>query len=162
MTGIDNVMQFQRASIAQKMSWVSKREALRPEDMAYCLLGIFGVNMPLLYGEGDKAFVRLQTEIIRVSDDESTFAWYDSTLSHSVCGMLAKSPAAFRDSGDIELRLNDSATPYLMTNKGLQIQLNPIPSSGRTQAQRMRRARASTYGSDTNLFHCTAMLCSKG
>lgn len=144
------------------MSWASKRETLRPEDMAYCLLGIFGVNMPLLYGEGDKAFLRLQTEIMRVSDDESIFAWYDSTLSNSVYGMVAKSPAAFRDSGDIELLHNDSATPYSMTNKGLQIQLKLIPPSGRTQAQRMRQARASTYGSDTDLFFVPLCCARKG
>jgi hypothetical protein len=37
----------------------------RIEDLAYCLLGIFNINMPLLYGEGPKAFRRLQEEIIR-------------------------------------------------------------------------------------------------
>jgi hypothetical protein len=57
------------------MSWASKRVTTRPEDVAYCLLGIFGINMPLLYGEGDKAFLRLQEEIIKTSDDHSIFAW---------------------------------------------------------------------------------------
>jgi hypothetical protein len=41
------------------MSWASEREPMRIEDTAYCLLGIFGVNMPLLYGEGERAFNRL-------------------------------------------------------------------------------------------------------
>ncbi|PMD18458.1 hypothetical protein NA56DRAFT_647907 [Hyaloscypha hepaticicola] len=45
------------------------------EDMAYCLLGVFGVNMPLLYGEGPRALIRLQEEIIKISDDESIFVW---------------------------------------------------------------------------------------
>ncbi|KAH8881644.1 HET-domain-containing protein [Thozetella sp. PMI_491] len=63
------------ASIAQRMSWVSNRSTTRPEDMAYCLLGLFDVNLPLIYGEGSKAFVRLQEEIIKVSDDHSIFAW---------------------------------------------------------------------------------------
>ena len=49
-----------RCSIAMRMTWASDRETTRPEDSAYCLLGIFGVNMPLLYGEGAKAFLRLQ------------------------------------------------------------------------------------------------------
>ena len=49
-----------RCSVAQRMSWASKRETTRTEDLAYCLLGIFGVNMPLLYGEGSNAFLRLQ------------------------------------------------------------------------------------------------------
>jgi hypothetical protein len=38
-------------------------------------MGIFGINMPLIYGEGKRAFVRLQEEIIKVSDDHSIFAW---------------------------------------------------------------------------------------
>ena len=63
------------ASVAERMSWVSGRCTSRLEDMAYCMLGIFDVNMPLLYGEGTKAFMRLQLEIIRKSDDESIFAW---------------------------------------------------------------------------------------
>jgi hypothetical protein len=65
-----------KPSIATKMSWASKREATRAEDMAYSLLGLFGVHMPLLYGEGaHRAFRRLQLEIIKKSDDESIFAW---------------------------------------------------------------------------------------
>ena len=39
------------------MSWASRRATTRHEDVAYCLLGLFDVNMPLLYGEGEKAFI---------------------------------------------------------------------------------------------------------
>jgi hypothetical protein len=64
-------------SIARRMSWASRRVCTREEDMAYCLLGIFEINMPLLYGEGgSRAFRRLQLEILKTSDDESIFAWY--------------------------------------------------------------------------------------
>ncbi|RYC64916.1 hypothetical protein CHU98_g1322 [Xylaria longipes] len=63
------------ASIAQRMAAVADRTTTRPEDIAYCLLGLFNVNMPLLYGEGAMAFVRLQEEIMKVSDDHSIFAW---------------------------------------------------------------------------------------
>ena len=45
------------------------------EDEAYCLMGIFGVNMPTLYGEGQNAFYRLQEEIMKTSCDTSLFAW---------------------------------------------------------------------------------------
>jgi hypothetical protein len=38
-------------TVARRMLWASRRETTRPEDTAYCLLGIFGINMPLLYGE---------------------------------------------------------------------------------------------------------------
>ena len=61
-------------SIAQKMFWAANRVCAREEDRAYCLMGLFDVNMPLLYGEGKrKAFIRLQTEILKISDDESIF-----------------------------------------------------------------------------------------
>jgi hypothetical protein len=46
-------------SVAHRMSWAANRETTRTEDVAYCLMGIFDVNMPLLYGEGNKAFIRL-------------------------------------------------------------------------------------------------------
>lgn len=57
------------ASVVERMAWASGRSTTRKEDMAYCLLGIFGVNMPLLYGEGDKAFKRLQEQIIKETED---------------------------------------------------------------------------------------------
>ncbi|KAG8525617.1 uncharacterized protein KY384_009261 [Bacidia gigantensis] len=112
-----------RASAAAKMSWMANRRTTRIEDMAYCLLGIFEVNMPLLYGEGERAFIRLQEEFIRRSDDQSIFAWVDNNLEYS--GMLARHPSAFRDSGDIVQVFNVPhvhGKPYVMTNIGLEIQ----------------------------------------
>ncbi|KAK3317429.1 heterokaryon incompatibility protein-domain-containing protein [Cercophora scortea] len=67
--------EFSAVSVADRMRWASARETTRVEDMAYCLLGIFDVNMPMLYGEGEKAFLRLQEEICKSSDDHSLFAW---------------------------------------------------------------------------------------
>jgi hypothetical protein len=58
-------------SVAQRMSWASNRVTTRVEDIAYSLLGIFGVNMPLLYSEGERAFIRLQEEIMKQSSDQS-------------------------------------------------------------------------------------------
>ncbi|KAI1265851.1 HET-domain-containing protein [Xylariaceae sp. FL1019] len=52
-------------TIAQRMSWAADRETTRTEDIAYSLLGIFDVNMPLLYGEGRKAYTRLLEEICK-------------------------------------------------------------------------------------------------
>ncbi|KAI6107314.1 heterokaryon incompatibility protein-domain-containing protein [Pisolithus thermaeus] len=68
-----------RLSVAQIMSWAAERKTTRVEDRAYSLIGLFGVNMPMLYGEGRKAFRRLQLEIIRESSDHSTFAWRPQT-----------------------------------------------------------------------------------
>jgi len=55
----------QEFSVAQKMSSASRRSTTQPEDTAYSLMGVFGINMPLLYGEGAKAFIRLQETIIQ-------------------------------------------------------------------------------------------------
>ncbi|KAF2874706.1 heterokaryon incompatibility protein-domain-containing protein [Massariosphaeria phaeospora] len=62
-------------SVAQKMSWAAKRSTSRVEDMAYSLLGLFGIHMPMLYGEGENAFLRLQEEIMKTTTDDSIFAW---------------------------------------------------------------------------------------
>lgn len=57
------------------MSWAAHRKTTRLEDEAYCLLGIFSINMPTLYGEGRAAFRRLQEEIMQTSTDLSLLAW---------------------------------------------------------------------------------------
>ncbi|KAL6816109.1 ankyrin repeat-containing domain protein [Trichoderma camerunense] len=89
---------LETASIAQRMSWAANRKTQRLEDRAYSLMGIFGINMPLLYGEGERAFIRLQEEIMKVSDDHSIFAWESSD---SRGGILATSPEAFKGSKNI-------------------------------------------------------------
>lgn len=127
ITGIlaNHIFEHTSASAAQKMSWASGRKTTRVEDMAYSLMGIFDVNMPLLYGEGRNAFIRLQHEVVKVSDDESIFAWEDDILRES--GMFAQSPKAFAKSGDI-VQINDddplyvSRAPYAVTNRGLAIE----------------------------------------
>lgn len=119
--------------IAKRMSWAAKRQATREEDMAYCLMGLFDVNMPMLYGEGNKAFLRLQEEIMRRSDDHTLFAWKDPYCDEPH-GLLADRPAAFRELGncvpypEIEERL-----PHEMTNRGLRIQLHVASSHVRKQ-----------------------------
>ena len=114
------------ASIAERMSWASRRLTSRIEDVAYCLLGIFGVHIPPLYGEGKNAFLRLQQEIMRNTDDETIFAWTaapgdDSDLQG---GLLASSPAAFRHSGTVRMsNFDQNRPPIQMTNKGLCLDL---------------------------------------
>ncbi|PHH76283.1 hypothetical protein CDD80_1664 [Ophiocordyceps camponoti-rufipedis] len=99
---------IEKASIAQKMSWAAKRETTRVEDRAYSLLGVFGINMPLIYGEGERAFFRLQEEIMKVSDDHSLFAWESPDARG---GLLATSPAAFLQCGSI-VPYNPFDTPH--------------------------------------------------
>jgi hypothetical protein len=113
-----------QVSVSRRMSWAAKRETTRTEDVAYCLLGIFDVNMPLLYGEGEKAFIRLQEEIMKASDDHTLFLWTDPQRPrYTMAGFLADSPARFQYSGDFQARHTATSLPYSMTNKGLSITL---------------------------------------
>jgi Heterokaryon incompatibility protein (HET) len=66
---------FKKACVATRMSWMAGRTTQETEDIAYSMLGIFNVNMSPQYGEGDKAFIRLQRALIEAQIDESIFAW---------------------------------------------------------------------------------------
>ncbi|RTE85358.1 hypothetical protein BHE90_000156 [Fusarium euwallaceae] len=132
ITGIDICFitgrSLTRASVAQKMSWLSQRVTTRVEDMAYCMLGIFGINMPLLYGEGTNAFIRLQEEIVKTSTDHTIFCWtWVKSVPKGWVSMLAPTPAAFESSDKYyELPKESGAEevyPYTFTNAGLSIQL---------------------------------------
>ena len=70
--------QFYDVSVAERMAWASMRTTVRIEDEAYALMGLFNINMPTIYGEGRRAFRRLQEEIMKQSFDTSLFAWGDS------------------------------------------------------------------------------------
>ena len=111
--GVQYLNDMREASVAAKMSWISKRQTSRSEDMAYCLLGLFDVNMPLLYGEGRKAFVRLQLEIIKKSNDDSIFAWTSADAENISSGLLALWPDSFADSADVRSPDFDSSKDYV-------------------------------------------------
>ncbi len=101
--------ELREASVAQRMSWAAKRETKRQEDIAYCLIGIFGVNMPMIYGEGDKAFRRLQEQIMKDVGDDSVLAWdLDASGWTPACAAgitpgsaLAPAPSFFANSGKV-------------------------------------------------------------
>jgi hypothetical protein len=109
------------ASVAQRMSWASRRQTSRSEDIAYSLLGLFNVNMPLLYGEGAlQAFRRLQYEIIAQSTDESIFAWTSETADGRR-GMFANSPSEFASCQHIHRSVLKIRRPaYRTTNRGVE------------------------------------------
>lgn len=58
-------------------------------------MGIFDVNMPMVYGEGSRGFLRLQREIMNISDAQTIFTWTPSTEEAKANGLLALSPAGF-------------------------------------------------------------------
>ncbi|KAJ2897009.1 hypothetical protein MKZ38_005042 [Zalerion maritima] len=122
----------QNYSVAQRMSWAADRQTKRTEDRAYSLLGIFDICMPLIYGEGRKAFWRLQQEIIAAHEDMSIFAWAMSREQEKECpsgvGVLAEDPCAFRYSRNIsrtvdyaDSSFNQVPNPFLLNHVGVFI-----------------------------------------
>lgn len=114
---------------AQRMHGAAHRKTTRPEDTAYCLLGIFDINMPLLYGEGDRAFKRLQEEIIKKSTDDSIFAWTtnDEWTAHwGSLDILAPSPEHFEKYTNIKCPNKLGSTEWgrpgwIISNRGLEL-----------------------------------------
>ncbi|KAM0261878.1 hypothetical protein ACHAQJ_002081 [Trichoderma viride] len=99
---------LQNSSIAQRMSWAAYRETKRKEDLAYCLLGMFNITIPMIYGEGDQAFFRLQEQIMKVIKDDSILAWglsdepsANKTGKATAGRIIAKAPSDFANSGHI-------------------------------------------------------------
>ncbi|KAF2971282.1 hypothetical protein GQX73_g2270 [Xylaria multiplex] len=99
------------ASVAKRMSWAAFREATREEDRAYSLLGIFGVNMPLIYGERSNSFIRLQEEILKEIDDHSIFAWIESPqIAQKGIITNCGHPKCLKPACDISICRNPSCT----------------------------------------------------
>ena len=131
------------------MSWASARKT-RKEDIAYCFLGIFKVNMALLYGEGYNAFVPLQLELLNLLNNHTIFAWrmagengvpevnpqtnglyqgiYNSSLGSSPggLGLLAPSVVEFSNCGDTKQSHENSFSSHYMTKIGLCITLPTV------------------------------------
>ncbi|KAK1833626.1 heterokaryon incompatibility protein-domain-containing protein [Podospora conica] len=89
-------MDFQEFPAAARFSWASDRTTTRDEDMAYSLMGLLDVNMPLLYGEGgQKAFYRLQQEFLAQTEDLSLLLWTWNRDQARSDAILARQPACF-------------------------------------------------------------------
>ena len=119
------VLNISNISIAERMSWASQRQTSREEDMSYSLLGIFRINMNLLYGEGgEEAFRRLQEEIIKTSNDNSIFAWNQiETRSPSRLSALATTLSQFAQSSGIPVLPAGLTWPTTLTNEAINVLL---------------------------------------
>jgi len=133
--GVQSAALLTQFSVAERMNWAALRETTRIEDTAYCLLGIFGVNMPLIYGERENAFRRLQEEIIKTSSDHSIFAWSRTNFSSKPtfsAPFLAPNPKSFYSERRVIQQpwFQYSDDPYAISNLGLIIEL-PVSTSTR-------------------------------
>ena len=122
ITGIEvdiltGVRSPREVSVSKRMSWAAKRVTTREEDRAYSLLGLFGIHMPTIYGEGQDAFFRLQEKIFKQIPDDTLFTWGRRFLvrkvSHLQCleqqlppwrdaynSLFASSPSDFSHTSD--------------------------------------------------------------
>ncbi|EMD60267.1 hypothetical protein COCSADRAFT_250555 [Bipolaris sorokiniana ND90Pr] len=134
---LTNAVSLAEVPVAVRISWAARRETKREEDRAYSLLGILGINMPMLYGEGENSFIRLQKEIIRNSPDMSIFGWTrTNTIAQGgqYSGLLASSPADFEDSRSLVVAQDTvfDICEFSITNRGLkfEVPLSMDPSTG--------------------------------
>ncbi|RSL72333.1 hypothetical protein CEP54_000850 [Fusarium duplospermum] len=105
-------------NVVYRMSWAAGRKTTRPEDIAYCLFGIFDVNLPMLYGEGTKAFLRLQEEICQQVHDLTLFAWKtDTDEEHR--GIFARSPEEFAYASYVTLVYEPCSGDVRVSNRGV-------------------------------------------
>lgn len=116
---LEGFAKMRDASVAQRMSWAARRDTKREEDLSYCLLGVFDIAMPMIYGEGgDKAFRRLQQGIMEQTRDHSILAWHLNQAaampiqpSASVSGgALARAPSDFANCANIVTRNGGNST----------------------------------------------------
>ncbi|KAK4164699.1 hypothetical protein QBC43DRAFT_210237, partial [Cladorrhinum sp. PSN259] len=138
---LKDLANFRECSVATKLSWAANRQTAHLEDRAYSLLGLLGVTMPPIYGEGEYAFARLQLEVIKRCDDESIFACRESLhkkksssddpseiamqrglQTSRTSPILAQCPTCFRDSRGLVIhRFDTHRRGFTMTNAGLDM-----------------------------------------
>lgn len=140
ITGIDrrNLRYFSPGllNVREKMLWASGRTTTRVEDVAYSLLGIFDISMPIAYGEGKRAFRRLMEMIVHDCREWQIFAWagphspYATSFPESPSGyraltgttaalMLSPSRLVHRPAWDLRV----GYPFYAMTKKGLELEV---------------------------------------
>ncbi|KAI0416782.1 heterokaryon incompatibility protein-domain-containing protein [Xylaria grammica] len=120
-------------SVSEKMQWAADRETTREEDLAYCLLGIFDINMPLLYGEGSKAFARLQRKILKQTNDQSIFV-FDRRKADNVGSFFASSASDFKT--DLKVKSFRGAGRHVAVHQNeiiIDLILCPLPYQPRNR-----------------------------
>jgi hypothetical protein len=131
--------------VTRRMSWAAKRQTGRVEDRGYSLMGIFGMHMPLIYGEGSHVFVRLQEEILKRTDDDTILTW--SPPGHIVPGnddrhdeLVAPSPSYFRGCDKLIRSFWVASTkPMLISNLGLTMTMRIILMAPECDCGRLRQ-----------------------
>ncbi|KAF9474532.1 hypothetical protein BDN70DRAFT_996997 [Pholiota conissans] len=123
--------------ISQRMKWAADRKVTREEDVAYSLMGIFGVSISIAYGEGAaRSFVRLIKEIIGLpgAHIQDFMNWgYGPSFRKGegggsrVSSLIPLSPKQYTWRADRHLRWSPSIIPLALTHLGLHISVLLLP-----------------------------------
>jgi hypothetical protein len=93
-------------------------------------MGLFEINMPMIYGERENAFIRLQQQIIQKSKDESIFAWTmgeQIAASKTYSGLYAPSPSVYINCSNVVQ--TPGSMGFSENNGDLSLQLRILPNS---------------------------------
>jgi hypothetical protein len=132
--GRSNLFQI---DVQERMSWARDRQTKREEDAVYCLLGIFDVNLPLIYGKGERrAYRRLHKAILELSDDLLPSSFTD--LSPNVYG-----PSSYAQTTEHRSLVSSGFTNPLVFTEG-------TPVSSRTFRDSRSRVQGSPF---SRTFH---------
>lgn len=123
--------------IAERIRWTQGRQTKKVEDRAYCLLGIFDVFMPFIYGERDNAMRRLQKEINDKygADVASVLSGSPATRSLGLCFTSAPiiPPSDFVGRAEEIAAIHDALRPDQASREQQRVVLGGIGGVGKTQ-----------------------------
>ncbi|KAF8554893.1 hypothetical protein OG21DRAFT_1522170 [Imleria badia] len=121
-------------NVREKMVWASKRQTTLEEDVAYSLLGIFDISMPITYGEGKRAFRRLMEVIVQDCREWQIFAWAGRHSPYAIA--FPESPSGYGSEflGQVDASVLHPERPihrpwdlgdpfYTTTKKGLAVKV---------------------------------------
>lgn len=126
-------------SIVERLSWARNRQTKKEEDMAYCLLGIFDVYMPLLYGEKNNAMRRLRKMISERLEDHPPSALRKCARIEADCiGLSLNSAPAINEIDFVgrkdELRvMHEILQPDVLNDEQKRVILGGLGGIGKTQ-----------------------------
>ncbi|KAG8221249.1 hypothetical protein J3R82DRAFT_1413 [Butyriboletus roseoflavus] len=133
----DNSRGIKGRGIWEIMSWAATRKTTRIEDAAYCLYGLFDVNLPITYGEGEKAFPRFVEAIVARRPTWDVFAWAgQASEGHPA---LPSSPACYPKWDKAMVSEEVGMTTLTLTSHGLlltSVPLIPMAFVSETEADR--------------------------
>ena len=122
--------------VSEKMTWMASRQTTRIEDIAYSLIGIFDITMPISYGEGPWAFHRLMEVVAQRCFDPGFFAWCGHPSPYSLA--LPGSPSCYTLDAErakllrlrgfeVSSELHSGDPSYTMTKTGLEVKVLLVP-----------------------------------